>query len=125
MASNLFIFPRHTPRIVHEYEQSIRYWHLYQIVDQVYTGCTGSFDAAINGSGKETVMRYKDAIITAIALVLSLLTLTGMAYTDQFQQAAVTESAGFDALAHNLFDGAKMACADGPDGADAAEGRAQ
>jgi hypothetical protein len=58
-------------------------------------------------------MRYKDAIITAIALLVSLMTLTGMAYTDQFQQAAVTESAGFDALAHNLFDGAKIACADG------------
>ncbi len=57
-------------------------------------------------------MRYKDAIITAIALAVSLTTLTGMAYTDQFQQAAVTENAGFDALAHNLFDGAKIACAD-------------
>jgi hypothetical protein len=57
-------------------------------------------------------MRYKDAIITAVALVLSLLTLTGMAYTEQFQQAAVAENAGFDALAHSLFDGTKMACAD-------------
>ena len=57
-------------------------------------------------------MRYKDAIITAIALILSLSTLTGMAYTEQFQQAAVVENAGFDALAHDLFDGAKMACAD-------------
>ena len=57
-------------------------------------------------------MRYKDAIITAIALVVSLMTLTGMAYTEQFQQAAVTESAGFDALAHNLFDGARLACAE-------------
>ena len=69
-------------------------------------------------------MRYKDAIITAIALVLSLLTLTGMAYTDQFQQAAVVETAGFDALAHDLFDGAKMACADGAGGADSANGAA-
>ena len=57
-------------------------------------------------------MRYKDAIITAIALILSLSTLTGMAYSEQFQQAAVVENAGFDALAHDLFDGAKMACAD-------------
>ena len=55
-------------------------------------------------------MRYKDAIITAIALVLSLVTLTGMAHTDQFQQAAVSENAGFDALAHNLFDGASLSC---------------
>ncbi|MDB5920644.1 MAG: hypothetical protein JWR40_4878 [Massilia sp.] len=62
-------------------------------------------------------MRYKDAIITAIALVLSLLTLTGMAYTEQFQQAAVAETAGFDALAHDLFDGGKIACADADAGA--------
>ena len=58
-------------------------------------------------------MRYKDAIMIAIVLVLSLSTLTGMAYTDHFQQAAVTESAAFDALAHDLFDGANLACADG------------
>jgi hypothetical protein len=121
MASNLFILPRHIPRIVQEYEQSIRYWHLYQIVDQDYTGCTGSFDAANSASGKETVMRYKDAIITAVALVLSLLTLTGMAYTEQYQQAAVVENAGFDALAHNLFDGANLACADGAAGTGSAQ----
>jgi hypothetical protein len=59
-------------------------------------------------------MRNKDAIMTVIALMLSLMTLTGMTYTDQFQQAARVESAGFDALAHDLFDGAKMACADQP-----------
>ncbi|MDL2356824.1 MAG: hypothetical protein QFF03_16355 [Pseudomonadota bacterium] len=40
------------------------------------------------------------------------MTLTGMAYTPQFQQAAVAENAGFDALAHDLFDGSKIACAD-------------
>jgi hypothetical protein len=65
-------------------------------------------------------MRNKDAIFTAIALVLSMVTLTGMAYTEQFQQAARAESVGFDALAHDLFDGSKMACAD-----HAAEGSAQ
>lgn len=65
-------------------------------------------------------MRNKNAIMTAIALVLSLTALTGMAYTDQFQQAARAESAGFDALAHDLFDGARIACADEP-----AEGSAQ
>jgi hypothetical protein len=59
-------------------------------------------------------MRYKDAIITAIALAISLTTLTGMAHTDQFQQAAVAESSGFDALAHNLFDGSRIACAERP-----------
>ena len=67
-------------------------------------------------------MRYKDATMTAIALVLSLVTLTGIAHTDQFQQAAVTENAGFDALAHNLFDGASLVCADG---APAGQGHAQ
>ena len=65
-------------------------------------------------------MRNKDAIFTAIALVLSLMTLTGMAYTEPFQQAARAESVGFDALAHNLFDGSKMACAE-----QQAEGSAQ
>ena len=57
-------------------------------------------------------MRYKDAIITAIALAASLTMLTGMAHTDQFQQAARAESVGFDALAHDLFDGSRLACAD-------------
>jgi len=57
-------------------------------------------------------MRHKDAIIAAIALVFSLSTLTGMAYTEHFQRAAQAESAGFDALAHDLFDGATLACAD-------------
>lgn len=70
-------------------------------------------------------MRYKDAIITAIALVLSLLTLTGMAYTEQYQQAATVENSGFDALAHNLFDGTKIACADGADASASTEGSAQ
>lgn len=64
-------------------------------------------------------MRNKDAIITAIALVFSLTALTGMAYTDQFQQAAHAESTGFDALAHDLFDGALVACADEPQVAEA------
>jgi len=67
-------------------------------------------------------MRNKDAFMTAIALVLSLVTLTGMAHTDQFQQAAVTENAGFDALAHNLFDGASLSCTDGEP---ASQGRGQ
>ena len=64
-------------------------------------------------------MRYKDATITAIALLVGLTTLTGMAYTDQFQHAAVTESTNFDALAHNLFDGSTMACAEQLAGASA------
>lgn len=63
-------------------------------------------------------MQFKDAIISAIALVFSLTVLTGMAYSEQFQQAALAESAGFDALAHDLFDGARIACADERQGAD-------
>jgi hypothetical protein len=72
----------------------------------------------MNGTGKEKVMRFKDAIISAIALVFSLTALTGMAYSEQFQQAALAESAGFDALAHDLFDGSLMACADVQQAAD-------
>lgn len=57
-------------------------------------------------------MRYKDAIITGLALVLSLSTLTGLAYTEQFQQAARYEVGGFDALAHDLFHASTLASAD-------------
>lgn len=66
-------------------------------------------------------MRYKDAIIAAVALVISLTALTGMAHTEQFQQAAQIENGSFDALAHDLFDGARLACND----AQQAEGSAQ
>lgn len=52
-------------------------------------------------------MRFKDAIIKAVALVLSLVILTGMVHSEQFQQAAVVETGNFDALAHYLFDGAQ------------------
>jgi hypothetical protein len=65
-------------------------------------------------------MRIKDAIITVFTLVLSLGALTGMAYSEQFQQAAKVERGTFDALAHDLFNGSKVASA----GA-AAEGSAQ
>ncbi|HEU5434942.1 MAG TPA: hypothetical protein VFU95_00885 [Telluria sp.] len=54
-------------------------------------------------------MRIKDAFITGTALVLSLSTLTGLAYTEQFQQAARIEVGGFDALAHDLFDRSQLA----------------
>ena len=57
-------------------------------------------------------MRYQNGFVAVVALVLSLITLTGMAYTDEFPQAALAESVGFDALAHNLFDGAAMASND-------------
>jgi hypothetical protein len=54
-------------------------------------------------------MRFKDAFITGTALVLSLSTLTGLAYTEQFQQAARVEVGGFDALAHDLFNSSQLA----------------
>jgi hypothetical protein len=57
-------------------------------------------------------MRIKDAIITVFGLVLSLSVLTGMTYSEQFQQAAVAERGTFDALAHDLFNGSKVASAD-------------
>ncbi|MES2755751.1 MAG: hypothetical protein V4693_00115 [Pseudomonadota bacterium] len=65
-------------------------------------------------------MRIKDAIFTALGLLLSLSMLTSMTYSEHFQQAAMAERGTFDALAHDLFDGAKVASA----GADA-EGSAQ
>jgi branched-subunit amino acid ABC-type transport system permease component len=66
-------------------------------------------------------MRIREAILTAFALALSLGALAGMTYSELYQHAASAESAGFDALAHDVFNGSKMACADGQ----AAEGSAQ
>ena len=57
-------------------------------------------------------MRYQNVFVAVVALVLSLITLTGMVYTDEFPQAAQAESVGFDALAHDLFAGAAMASND-------------
>jgi hypothetical protein len=57
-------------------------------------------------------MRYQNGIMAVITLVLAMITVTGMAYTDEFPQAARAESAGFDALAHDLFDGDTVAAAD-------------
>lgn len=51
------------------------------------------------------MMRYQNSFVAVVALVLSLITLTGTAYTDRFPQVARAESVGFDALAHELFDG--------------------
>ena len=60
-------------------------------------------------------MRIKDAFTTVIGLVLSLSVLTGLAYTEQFQQAARFEVGGFDALAHDLFSSTQLASGEGPD----------
>jgi hypothetical protein len=57
-------------------------------------------------------MKIKDAITTVLALALSLGALTCMTYSEQFQRAALAESGSFDALAHDLFDGSKLASAD-------------
>jgi hypothetical protein len=58
---------------------------------------------------RRMIMRIKDAFISAIALVLSLSALTGLSYTEQFQQASSIEVGGFDALAHDLFDRTELA----------------
>jgi ABC-type uncharacterized transport system permease subunit len=50
-------------------------------------------------------MRFKNAFVTVIALLLSLTVLTGLIHSEQFQQAAVVERGSFDVLAHYLFDG--------------------
>jgi len=38
-------------------------------------------------------------------LTLAAITMVGSVYADQFPQASHAESVGFDALAHDLFDG--------------------
>jgi cytochrome b subunit of formate dehydrogenase len=57
-------------------------------------------------------MRYQKAIMMIVTIAMAMLTLTGTALTDQFPQAASAESVGFDALAHDLFGAATLACAD-------------
>jgi hypothetical protein len=51
-------------------------------------------------------MRIRDTFISVVTLVLAVITVTGMAYTEQFPQAATAESVGFDALAHQVFSAA-------------------
>ena len=50
-------------------------------------------------------MRYQNGLIGIITLVLAALTMVGSMYTHEFPQASHAESIGFDALAHDLFDG--------------------
>jgi hypothetical protein len=40
-----------------------------------------------------------------LALALAALTAVGTVYTDPYQQASQSQASGFDALAHDLFDG--------------------
>jgi hypothetical protein len=51
------------------------------------------------------VMNFKSGFLSIVTVALGLITLTGMAYTDRFPQAAYAESVGFDALAHQVFSG--------------------
>ena len=48
-------------------------------------------------------MRYRDAIVSVISLAVAVVTLAGMAHTDEFAQATRAEAVGFDALAHEVF----------------------
>lgn len=62
-------------------------------------------------------MRIKEIFITTAVLALSLTTLASMVHSTQYQQAAVAESRGFDALAHDLFghDGIQAPAGSGGD----------
>ncbi|HEY0062942.1 MAG TPA: hypothetical protein VGC21_12540 [Telluria sp.] len=48
-------------------------------------------------------MRYQNGLIGIMAIVLAAVTTLGSVYSGSFPQASQAESAGFDALAHNLF----------------------
>lgn len=48
-------------------------------------------------------MRYRDAIVSVITLAVAVVTLAGMAHTDEFAIATQAEASGFDALAHEVF----------------------
>ena len=50
-------------------------------------------------------MRIQNSFIMAIALALAAVTAFGTLYTDPYQQASQSQGSGFDALAHDLFDG--------------------
>ena len=48
-------------------------------------------------------MRIQNSFFMVVALALAALTAAGTVYTDPYQQASKSQSAGFDALAHDLF----------------------
>jgi hypothetical protein len=50
-------------------------------------------------------MRIQNGFFMAIFLALAALTAFGSIYTEPFQRASQHQNAGFDALAHDLFDG--------------------
>ena len=59
----------------------------------------------LKGKKGVLIMRYQNGIVGAVTLALAAVTMVGSVYTDQFPQATHAESVGFDALAHDLFDG--------------------
>ena len=48
-------------------------------------------------------MRIQNGMFVVAALTLAALTAFGTVYTAPYQQASRSQSAGFDALAHDLF----------------------
>jgi uncharacterized membrane protein len=48
-------------------------------------------------------MRVQNVLIGFMTIVLAAVTMLGSVYSGSFPQASQAESAGFDALAHNLF----------------------
>ncbi len=50
-------------------------------------------------------MRIQNSFFIVVALALAAITAAGSVYTDPYQQASQSQSTGFDALAHDLFDG--------------------
>ena len=50
-------------------------------------------------------MRVHNGFLMVLALALAALTAVGSVYTDPYQQASQSQASGFDALAHDLFDG--------------------
>lgn len=51
-------------------------------------------------------MKMQCALMTVVAVLLAMLTITGTFLTEHYPQAAEAHAVGFDALAHSLFDGA-------------------
>jgi hypothetical protein len=49
---------------------------------------------------KGNAMRVRDSLVM---LVLAVISVAGMAFSDHFPQATYAESVGFDALAHTVF----------------------
>jgi hypothetical protein len=93
-------FPRFDPILGSLFaigEQWIRNWHLYQIVDDVYSVRTGTAIIGLTGtrSGK---MKVRDNIMTTVALAIGTLAMAGMVGSGAYAQAAGAEARGVHAL---------------------------